>query len=220
MLRVLHVFVEWIKLRWTDFERHPEMQERLEGFLNECRALGFQNEASVVTRNMSMRAMRYQKRNPVQRKTVAPGFTFTENTPLLSTNPARRAVRAAATSRRAHRPRAGRLQRRPWELAMDAHQIALELANDTYQLFRQVTGADVLQQVLALATPQVRSARRVRHVVRDRLLTRRSCGDGREYANSRARRRRRPRRPSRRCSSAATAYAAVCAVLEAPKAPL
>ena len=86
MHRVLHVFVEWIKLRWSDFERHLEMPERLEGFLSECRSLGFQNEASVVTRNMSMRAMRYQKRNPVQRKTVAPGFTFTENTPLLSRN--------------------------------------------------------------------------------------------------------------------------------------
>lgn len=209
MHRVLHVFVEWIKLRWSDFERHLEMQERLEGFLSECRSLGFQNEASVVTRNMSMRAMRYQKRNPVQRKTVAPGFTFTENTPLLSWNPKR--VRAAATGQCAHLARAVRLRRRWWALAMDAHQIALELANDTYQLFRQVTGADVLQQVIALATPRVCPVSSLQYVVCCSGLTLQSCGRDRVYTNSRARRRRRPRRPCRRCSSAVTAYAAFCA---------
>ena len=85
--RVLQALVEWIKLSWVDFEQHEGMVEQLETFLEQCRALGFQNEASVVARTMSLKSMRFQKRIVVARKKTAPPFALTDATPLLCTGP-------------------------------------------------------------------------------------------------------------------------------------
>ena len=78
------MLVERIKLRWNDFERNEIMVEELEEFLEHCRTVGFTNEASVVTRTMSHRSMRFQKRINLPKRPVVPGLTFTETTPLLS----------------------------------------------------------------------------------------------------------------------------------------
>jgi hypothetical protein len=83
------VLVEWLKLRWSDFETHPDMVGTLENFLEACRAAGFPTEASVVARQLALRSMRLVKRPTAIKRTAAAnaavGLTYTEATPLLST---------------------------------------------------------------------------------------------------------------------------------------